>query len=139
MRHYGSCSSDATFGYLLAFLSCPHDFKIGNACKQLHDGNSLLGILTVCKVITLYLRLLYFNSCCSFKRKLIQQNFKISTPIYKVSKYGLLTLALPSSLFWMDLSVCMDTHRNSGLEMYLKVIILIFKSVTAMQIPQPTE
>ena len=36
--------------------------------------------------------------------------------IHKVSKHGLLTLTLHSSLFWMDLFVCMDIHCNPGLE-----------------------
>ena len=60
-----------------------------------------------------YARRFYFSISSYFKRRQIRR-FTISAPSYKAYKHGLVTLALPCSLFWMDLTVCMDIQRNPG-------------------------
>ena len=49
-----------------------------------------------------------------FKRVDVQRNFEISRSFTKTTKHGNITLALPSSIFWMDLTVHMDIHGNPG-------------------------
>ena len=49
-----------------------------------------------------------------FKRELAERNFKLSLPISKATKHGQTTLALPHSMFFMDLTTCMDIHCNPG-------------------------
>ena len=48
------------------------------------------------------------------KRVDVQRNFQVSRSFTKTTKHGNITLALPSSIFWMDLTVHMDIHGNPG-------------------------
>ena len=57
----------------------------------------------------------YFNVTFHFKCR--PHGFisdKLSLPISKTTKHGLITLALPHSFFEIDLTICMDVHSNPG-------------------------
>ena len=56
----------------------------------------------------------YFNFSDHFKREVAGREHKTSTPICKSTMRGFIILALPSSLFFHDLTICMDIHRNPG-------------------------
>ena len=57
---------------------------------------------------------LYFNVRYQYRRKQFSRNFKVAIPISKTTGHRIITLALPHSLFSMDLPVCMDIHCNPG-------------------------
>ena len=57
---------------------------------------------------------LYFNVRYQYRRKQFSRNFKVAIPISKTTEHRIITLALPHSLFSMDLPVCMDMHGNPG-------------------------
>ena len=57
---------------------------------------------------------LYLNVRYHYRRKQFSRNFKVAIPISKTTGHRIITLALPHSLFSMDLPVCMDIHCNPG-------------------------
>ena len=57
---------------------------------------------------------LYLNVRYHYRRKQFSRNFKVAIPISKTTGHRFITLALPHSLFSMDLTVCMDVHCNPG-------------------------
>ena len=57
---------------------------------------------------------LYLNVRYHYRRKQFSRNFKVAIPISKTTGHRFITLALPHSLFSMDLPVCMDIHCNPG-------------------------
>ena len=57
---------------------------------------------------------LYLNVRYHYRRKQFSRNFKVAIPISKTTGHRFITLALPHSLFSMDLPVCMDVHCNPG-------------------------
>ena len=54
----------------------------------------------------------YINVSFHFKRR--PPSDKLSLPISKIAKHGLITLALPRPFFDIDLTVYMDVHSNPG-------------------------
>ena len=59
-------------------------------------------------------KFLYLDVRYRFKRELAERNLKLSFPISKATKHGQTILALPHSVFFMDLTTCMDIHCNPG-------------------------
>ena len=57
---------------------------------------------------------LYLNVRYHYRRKQFSRNFKVAIPISKTTGHRIITLALPHSLFSMDLPVCMDIHCSPG-------------------------
>ena len=57
---------------------------------------------------------LYLNVRYHYRRKQFSRNFKVAIPISKTTGHRFITLALPHSLFSMDLPVCMDIHCSPG-------------------------
>ena len=57
---------------------------------------------------------LYFNVRYQYRRKQFSRNFKVAIPISETTGHRIITLALPHSLFSMDLPLCMDIHCNPG-------------------------
>ena len=61
---------------------------------------------------------LYFNVRYHYRRKQFSRNFKVAIPISKTTGHRIITLALPHSLFSMDLPVCMDVQCNPAWSAY---------------------
>ena len=57
---------------------------------------------------------LYLNVRYHYRREQFSPNFKLAILISKMTGHRFITLALPRSLFSMDLPVCMDVHCNPG-------------------------
>ena len=57
---------------------------------------------------------LYLNVRYHYRGKQFSRNFKVAIPISKTTGHRIITLALPHSLFSMDLPVSMDIHCNPG-------------------------
>ena len=53
----------------------------------------------------------------NFERVNLLSHYNLSYPSLKTSKYGITTLVLPSRLFVMDLTICMDIQENPGPEL----------------------
>jgi hypothetical protein len=58
----------------------------------------------------------YLTLRIEFKRDGASSHKNISFPITKTAKHGVVTLALPDKLCWIDLTIHMDIHSNPGPE-----------------------
>ena len=56
----------------------------------------------------------YLNFAAQLKRVNCDSNSNLKFPVSKSTKHGTLTLALPSKLFWTDITIHMDIQRNPG-------------------------
>ena len=58
--------------------------------------------------------LYYINFRAAFRCVEASSNARRIYPVLKASKHGMVTLALPNRLFWMDLNIYMDVESNPG-------------------------
>ena len=61
---------------------------------------------------------LYLNVRYLYRREQFSRNLKLAIPISKTRGHRFITLALPHSLFSMDLPVCMDVQCNPAWSAY---------------------
>lgn len=99
---------------LLYLVLFPYTFTIeydGNVINELTyhsmDQSQDFNILTA-------RNLQYIYSQTSFKMFTYASCYRIRSPISRYTKHGCVCLVLPSSVFVMDLTICLDVSRNPG-------------------------
>ena len=101
------------FGFLLLSVLFCNDSHHGFLSKDFIDG-CLVRNRELDPSVGDNFKCLYFNVRYQYRRKQFSRNFKVAIPISKTTGHRIITLALPHSLFSMDLPVCMDIHCNPG-------------------------